>query len=72
MIQAACGVSCAGQHANELLVAASTPPTIAVLDSWKIPCAKDCSSLTSLDTYKARGAKAFGGTMLSFQLKTQV
>ena len=59
------------QGAGDLLVAAATPATIALLQSWKVPMAKDCSEMTSLDAYNARGASAFGGTMVSFQLETQ-
>jgi hypothetical protein len=61
----------AGQQSSELLVAASTASTVALLKSWQLPMAKDCTGMTSLDAYKLRGAAAFSGTMISFQVTSQ-
>ena len=61
----------AGQQSSELLVAASTASTVALLKSWQLPMAKDCTGMTSLDAYKLRGAAAFSGTVISFQVTSQ-
>ena len=61
----------AGQPAHELLVAVAKPATQALLVKWGVPQAFDATGKTSLDTYKLRGAAAFSGKLISFQLATQ-
>ena len=61
----------AGQKASELLVAASTPAMLALLKSWSTPLVQDCTGMSELQAYKLRGAGAFDGKIISFQIASQ-
>ena len=61
----------AGQKASELLVAASTPAMLALLKSWSTPLVQDCTGMTELQAYKLRGAGAYDGKIISFQIASQ-
>lgn len=61
----------AGQKPSELLIAVSTPTALTLMKQMGVPTALDCTGMTSLDTYKLRGAAAFSGNMISFQPEYQ-
>lgn len=61
----------AGQASSDLLVAASTPATLSLLDNWGKPLVFDTRGMDELQAYHARGASRFSGKVVSFQLRTQ-